>query len=54
VSCPRACRHAQFIRAKDQSALRLRIRDLVHVRPRFGYLRILGAPAPRRLADQSQ
>jgi putative transposase len=27
-------------RAKDQSALRLRIRDLAHARPRFGYLRI--------------
>ena len=26
--------------AKDQSALRLRIRDLAHARPRFGYLRI--------------
>lgn len=27
-------------RAKDQSGLRLRIRDLAHARPRFGYLRI--------------
>jgi len=27
-------------RAKDQTALRLRIRDLAHARPRFGYLRI--------------
>jgi putative transposase len=27
-------------RAKDQVALRLRIRDLAHARPRFGYLRI--------------
>lgn len=26
--------------AKDQSALRLRIRELAHARPRFGYLRI--------------
>lgn len=26
--------------AKDQTALRLRIRDLAHARPRFGYLRI--------------
>jgi len=48
VSCARACRLAQFgrsswyrrSRAKDQSALRLRIRDLAHARPRFGYLRI--------------
>lgn len=48
VSCVRACRLAQFARsawyrrsqAKDQSALRLRIRDLAHARPRFGYLRI--------------
>ena len=46
VSCVRACRLAQFTRsswyrrsrAKDQSALRLRIRDLAHARPRFGYL----------------
>lgn len=46
VSCLRACRLAQFSRAawyrrsraKDQSALRLRIRDLAHARPRFGYL----------------
>ena len=44
----RACRLAQFSRAawyrrsraRDQSALRLRIRDLAHARPRFGYLRI--------------
>ena len=44
----RACRLAQFSRAawyrrsrtKDQSALRMRIRDLAHARPRFGYLRI--------------
>lgn len=27
-------------RAKDQSGLRIRIRDLAHARPRFGYLRI--------------
>jgi putative transposase len=27
-------------RAKDQSALRLRIRDLAHARPRFGSLQI--------------
>jgi len=48
VSCARACRLAQFSRAawyrqsraRDQSALRLRIRDLAHARPRFGYLRI--------------
>jgi putative transposase len=48
VSGLRACRLAQFSRAawyrrsqaKDQSALRLRIRDLAHARPRFGYQRI--------------
>ena len=48
VSCLRACRLAQFSRAawyrksqaKDQTALRLRIRDLAQARPRFGYLRI--------------
>jgi len=48
VSCARACRVAQFSRAawyrrsraKDQSALRIRIRDLAHARPRFGYQRI--------------
>ena len=48
VSCMRACRVAQFSRAawyrrshaKDQAALRIRIRDLAHARPRFGYLRI--------------
>ena len=48
MSCARACRLAQFSRAawyrkstaRDQTALRLRIRDLAHARPRFGYLRI--------------
>ena len=48
MSCARACRLAQFSRAawyrrsqaKDQSGLRLRIRDLAHARPRFGHLRI--------------
>ena len=48
VSGMRACRLAQFSRAawyrrsraKDQSGLRIRIRDLAHARPRFGYLRI--------------
>jgi putative transposase len=48
VSCARACRLAQFGRAswyrrshaKDQSALRIRIRDLAHARPRFGARRI--------------
>jgi putative transposase len=48
VSGARACRLAQFGRAawyrksqaKDQTALRLRIRDLAHARPRFGYQRI--------------
>lgn len=44
----RACHLAQFSRAawyrrsraQDQSALRLRIREIAHARPRFGYLRI--------------
>jgi len=44
----RACRLAQFSRAawyrksraRDQSALRLRIREIAHARPRFGCLRI--------------
>ena len=48
VSCVRACHLAQFSRAawyrrshaKDQTALRVRIRELAHVRPRFGFLRI--------------
>jgi putative transposase len=48
VSCVRACHLAQFSRAawyrrsraRDQSALRLRIRELAHARPRFGFLRI--------------
>ena len=48
VSCARACRLAQFgraswyrtSRAEEQSALRLRIRDLAHARPWFGYQRI--------------
>src|SRR5499433_808049 len=48
VSCARACRLAQFSRAawyrpsraRDQSGLRLRIRELAQARPRFGYLRI--------------
>jgi putative transposase len=48
VSCARACRLAQFSRAawyrrtrsRDQSALRLRIREFAHARSRFGYLRI--------------
>lgn len=48
MSCARACRLARFgraswyrqSRATDQSALRLRIRDLAHARPRFGYQRI--------------
>lgn len=48
MSCARACRLAQFSRAvwyrkrtaRDQAALRLRIRDLAHARPRFGYMRI--------------
>jgi putative transposase len=44
----RACGLAHFSRtasyrrsqARDQTALRLRIRELAHARPRFGYLRI--------------
>src|SRR5215831_1058060 len=48
ASCVRACRLAQFSRAawyrrsqaRDQSALRLRMRDLAHARPRFGYRRL--------------
>lgn len=44
----RACRLAEFTRAayyrpsraKDQSALRMRIREIAAARPRFGYLRI--------------
>jgi len=48
VSGARACRRAQFSRAawyrrsraRDQSALRLRIREPAQARPRFGYLRI--------------
>jgi putative transposase len=48
VSCARACRLAQFSRAawyrrsraQDQSALRQRIREFAHARPRFGHLRI--------------
>jgi putative transposase len=48
VSTVRACRLAQFSRAayyrksqaKDQSALRLRIREIAYARPRFGYQRI--------------
>jgi hypothetical protein len=48
VSCVRACHLAQFSRtawyrrsrAKDQAALRRRIREIAHVRPRFRFLRI--------------
>ena len=48
ISCARACRLAWFSRAawyrrsqaRDQSALRLRIREFAHARPRFGCLRI--------------
>lgn len=48
MSVVRACALAQFSRAgwyrpsqaKDQTALRLRITELAHARPRFGYLRI--------------
>jgi putative transposase len=44
----RACHLAQFSRAAwyrrsrrdDQMPLRLRIRELAHARPRFGFLRI--------------
>lgn len=48
VSCVRACRLGGISRAgwyrkstaKDQSALRMRIREIAQSRPRFGYLRI--------------
>lgn len=48
MSCGRACRLAQFSRAawyrksraEDQTALRVRVRNLAHARPRFGYQRI--------------
>jgi putative transposase len=48
VATVRACRLARFSRAgfyrkstaKDQAALRLRIREIAHARPRFGYQRI--------------
>ena len=48
MSVVRACALAQFGRAswyrrstaQDQAGLRLRIRELAHARPRFGYLRI--------------
>jgi putative transposase len=48
VSVRRAIQLAQFSHggwygksvARDQSALRLRIREIAHARPRFGYLRI--------------
>jgi len=48
VATVRACRLARFSRAgfyrksiaRDQSALRLRIREIAHARPRFGYQRI--------------
>ena len=48
----RACRLAAFSRAawyrksraQDQTALRLRIRELAHARPRFGFLRIWVLP----------
>lgn len=48
ASVQRACRLAGFSRsggykpsrARDQTALRIRIRDIAHARPRFGYQRI--------------
>jgi putative transposase len=48
VSVKRACRLALLqratwylrSRARDQTPLRMRIRDLAYARPRFGYLRI--------------
>jgi putative transposase len=48
IACRRACGLAQFGRANwyrrskasDQTALRMRIRELAHARPRFGYGRI--------------
>ncbi len=55
ISIVRACALALFSRAawyapsraKDQTALRVRIRDLARARPRFGYLRIWVGRAPR-------
>ena len=49
VSVRRSCRLAQLrpsvwyqkSEARDQSALRLRIREIAMDRPRFGYLRVL-------------
>ena len=49
VSVRRSCRLArlqpsvwyQKSQARDQSALRLRIREIAMDRPRFGYLRVL-------------
>jgi putative transposase len=49
ISVQRSCRLALLRRsvwyaksqARDQSALRLRIRDIAMSRPRFGYLRVL-------------
>jgi len=48
IKVMRSCRLAGFSRtawykrstARDQSALRLRIREIAHARPRFGYIRI--------------
>ena len=48
ISCVRACRLAGFSRAawyrrskaRDQSAMRRRVREFAHARPRFGYYRI--------------
>lgn len=48
MSTVRSCRLAQFTRAawyrkstaRDQTASSMRIRDLAHARPRFGYQRI--------------
>jgi putative transposase len=48
TSVLRACRLAQFSRSgyyrrstkRDQSGLQIKIRDIAHARPRFGYRRI--------------
>ena len=59
LSCVRACRLGGISRAgwyrkstaKDQSALRMRIREIAQSRPRFGYLRIRKLP---RQVDSSK
>jgi transposase InsO family protein len=60
VSCVRACRLGGISRAgwykrskaKDQTALRLRIREIAMNRPRFGYERIHGTEFTSKALDQ--